>query len=98
MVESKSSHVTLQGLTPIGLRIVVEFAYTGSIDLNLENLEEVNTLLCPGYNKTVHAFPVINHHAVTIFKVCDFLLFILVIYLVSNFCHWNLNIKTRWNL
>ena len=45
MVESKSSHVTLQGLTPVGLQIVVEFAYTGSIDLNLENLEEVSWLL-----------------------------------------------------
>lgn len=42
MVESKSTHVELHGLTPVGLQSVVEFAYTGSMDLNLYNLEEVS--------------------------------------------------------
>lgn len=30
-----------QGVSSVGLKIVVEFAYTGSLNVNLDNLEDV---------------------------------------------------------
>ena len=41
MRESLEMSVELKGLTATGLQSVVNFAYTGKIDLSLENLEEV---------------------------------------------------------
>ena len=41
MRESLEMSVDLKGLTATGLRSVVDFAYTGKIDLSLDNLEEV---------------------------------------------------------
>ncbi len=41
MRESRSERVKLQGVTGTGLRKMVEFAYTGSLRITLDNLEEV---------------------------------------------------------
>ena len=41
MRESKETSVTLQGVTGAGLQAVVEFAYSGGLRLNLDNVEEV---------------------------------------------------------
>lgn len=41
MRESKQDRVVLQGVTPVGLQAVVAFAYTGKLDVNLENVEEI---------------------------------------------------------
>ena len=44
MKESKDSEVTLVTLTAVGLRAVIEFAYTGSLSLTLDNVEDVRAL------------------------------------------------------
>ena len=41
MRESKEDRVVLQGVTPVGLQAVVIFAYTGKLDVNLDNVEEI---------------------------------------------------------
>ncbi len=43
MRESRADSVQLKGVTAQGLRVVVDFAYTGRINLSLQNLEEVRT-------------------------------------------------------
>ena len=43
MKESKDNEVTFITLTAVGLRSVIEFAYTGSLSLTLENVEEVSS-------------------------------------------------------
>ncbi len=46
MKETRSDSVELKGVSALGLRVVVEFAYTGRINLSLQNLEEVRTKGC----------------------------------------------------
>jgi len=41
MRESRESCVTLQGITSFGLQAVVEFIYTGSLKVSLDNVEEI---------------------------------------------------------
>ena len=41
MKESQESEVTLQGISGLGLQTVVDFAYSGKLSLDLDNLEEV---------------------------------------------------------
>ncbi|KAJ8303437.1 hypothetical protein KUTeg_019833 [Tegillarca granosa] len=41
MKESRESSVELKGVSACGLRIVIDFAYTGVLELNTENVEDV---------------------------------------------------------
>ncbi len=41
MRESREQQVELKGVTAVGLQAVVNFAYTGTLSLNLDNLEDV---------------------------------------------------------
>ena len=41
MKESRDREVNLQGVTPCALKVIIEFAYTGTLKLNMENVEEV---------------------------------------------------------
>ena len=41
MKESREDNVELRGVSAQGLKAVVDFAYTGKINLSLQNLEEV---------------------------------------------------------
>jgi len=41
MRESRESSVTLQGITSFGLQAVVEFIYSGSLKVSLDNVEEI---------------------------------------------------------
>ena len=44
MKESKDNEVTLVTLTAIGLHTVVDFAYTGTIHITLDNVQEVKQI------------------------------------------------------
>ena len=41
MRESRESSVTLQDLTSFGLQAVIEFMYSGSLKISLDNVEEI---------------------------------------------------------
>ena len=41
MIESQNNRVVLPDLSSIGVSVVVNFAYTGSLNLTLENVPEV---------------------------------------------------------
>lgn len=41
MRESREQHVELKGVTALGLKVVVDFVYTGMLALTIENVEEV---------------------------------------------------------
>jgi len=41
MRESRESCVTLQGITSFGLQAVIEFIYSGSLKISLDNVEEI---------------------------------------------------------
>ena len=45
MKESRADHVVLRGVTAVGLRAIVDFAYSGRLQLELGNFEEVQLIV-----------------------------------------------------
>ena len=42
MIESQTNEVVLKDLTSVGVGVVVDFAYSGSLNLTLDNVEEAS--------------------------------------------------------
>ena len=54
MRESRESSVKLQGITSFGLQAVIEFIYTGSLKISLDNVDEI--LAAASHLQVSHSF------------------------------------------